>query len=202
VNPYQFGADNDEALQSGAFWFYDRLGFRPIDGQVGELVERERARLATHPGSRSSMATLRRLARSDLVLELNPASAVPRFDEESLARIGGLVAADLAGVSSSCRDAHVRGLAHAHARVLGDVQRPLTAAEMRGARLLCPVIALMMSEAKAWAPEDRHALWELVHAKGAKRERRFAQLSRQHALFWRALTSRAARGTSWQSRRA
>jgi hypothetical protein len=202
VNPYQFGADNDEALQSGAFWFYDRLGFRPIDGQLGELVERERARLATHPGSRSSLATLRRLARSDLVLELNPASVVPRFDEQTLARIGGLVAADLAGISSSCRDAHVQGLAHAHARMLADVQRPLTAAEMRGARLLCPVIALMMSQATAWAPKDRQALWELVRAKGARRERRFAQLSRQHAPFWRALTNRAARGIRWVSRRA
>ncbi|MCK7501784.1 MAG: hypothetical protein MZW92_76130, partial [Comamonadaceae bacterium] len=30
VNPYQFGAGNDEALASGAYWFYYRLGFRSV----------------------------------------------------------------------------------------------------------------------------------------------------------------------------
>jgi len=30
ANPYQFGSDNSEALKSGAFWFYYRLGYRPV----------------------------------------------------------------------------------------------------------------------------------------------------------------------------
>ena len=29
VYPYQLGHDNDEAIESGAFWFYRKLGFRP-----------------------------------------------------------------------------------------------------------------------------------------------------------------------------
>ena len=29
VYPYQIGQDNEEAIQSGAFWFYRKLGFRP-----------------------------------------------------------------------------------------------------------------------------------------------------------------------------
>src|SRR6185295_13838326 len=31
IYPYQLGQDNDEALDSGAWWFYQRLGFRPRD---------------------------------------------------------------------------------------------------------------------------------------------------------------------------
>ena len=31
VEPSQFGGTNKEGLLSGAFWFYYRLGFRPID---------------------------------------------------------------------------------------------------------------------------------------------------------------------------
>ena len=34
VNPYQFGRDNEEALASGAYWFYDRLGFRPTTSRA------------------------------------------------------------------------------------------------------------------------------------------------------------------------
>ena len=29
VYPYQIGQDNEEAIKSGAFWFYRKLGFRP-----------------------------------------------------------------------------------------------------------------------------------------------------------------------------
>ena len=29
IDPYQLGHDNDEAIESGAFWFYYKLGFRP-----------------------------------------------------------------------------------------------------------------------------------------------------------------------------
>ena len=41
ANAYQFGADNDEALQSNAFWFYYRLGYRPVSRNIRELASRE-----------------------------------------------------------------------------------------------------------------------------------------------------------------
>ena len=37
VEPYQFGAGNREGLQSGALWFYWRLGFRPVDARAAAL---------------------------------------------------------------------------------------------------------------------------------------------------------------------
>lgn len=187
VNPYQFGADNAEALQSGAYWFYDRLGFRSVDPGVRALADRERARRTADSRWRSSLATLRRLGRSDVVLELNPTSAVPRFDESHLARLGVRVAARLADVPSTERDAYLLECARRIAATLGAVQRPLTPAEIRGARLLMPIIALLEHELPAWRPDDRRSLWELVRAKGARQERGFARLSRQHTAFWQAL---------------
>ncbi len=38
VYPYQLGHDNDEAIESGAFWFYRKLGFRPGRADLRELV--------------------------------------------------------------------------------------------------------------------------------------------------------------------
>ena len=35
VYPYQLGHDNDEAIESGAFWFYRKLGFRPPIRSIG-----------------------------------------------------------------------------------------------------------------------------------------------------------------------
>jgi hypothetical protein len=193
VNPYQFGADNDEALQSGAYWFYDRLGFRSLDPGARSLADRERRRLATRRHSRSSMATLRRLATSSLVLELDGASRVPLFDEKNLVTIGTMIADSLSGVRARDRDAYFHEVAEHHAHVLGGARRRLTASEARGSRLLSPLIALIERDAAAWTPEARQALWALVRAKGATRERRYAQLARLHAPFWEALARRCGR---------
>ena len=39
VPRYQVGYENEEALQSGAFWFYHKLGFRPEDPAVLALAQ-------------------------------------------------------------------------------------------------------------------------------------------------------------------
>jgi hypothetical protein len=69
VDPYQVGLENDEALASGAFWFYRKLGFRPLDAEAARLVEREEKRMRRTPGYRSSRRTLEKLARSYMLYE-------------------------------------------------------------------------------------------------------------------------------------
>ena len=44
VDPYQLGADDEEAIESGAWWFYYKLGFRPRDREARAGVARARAR--------------------------------------------------------------------------------------------------------------------------------------------------------------
>jgi hypothetical protein len=43
IVPYQLGDDNHEAIESGAWWFYRKLGFRPRDPGVVRLAAREQA---------------------------------------------------------------------------------------------------------------------------------------------------------------
>ena len=59
VDPYQIGLENPEAIGSGAFWFYRKLGFRPVQPEVLALAEREERRMRKTPGYRSSRRTLR-----------------------------------------------------------------------------------------------------------------------------------------------
>lgn len=66
VDPFQIGRGNDEALASGAFWFYRKLGFRSVDPEIEALARREEARLAKDPARRTSAATLRRLSSAGL----------------------------------------------------------------------------------------------------------------------------------------
>ena len=69
VDPYQVGLENDEALDSGAFWFYRKLGFRPLDPAAAQLVQREENRMRRTPGHRSSRRTLEKLAHSYMLYE-------------------------------------------------------------------------------------------------------------------------------------
>jgi len=66
IDPYQLGHENEEAIQSGAFWFYYKLGFQPAASEIAELADREAAKIAAHPGHRTSPTLLRRLAERPL----------------------------------------------------------------------------------------------------------------------------------------
>jgi hypothetical protein len=71
LDPYQIGHENEEGIESGAFWFYRKLGFRPTSKSVLELMLKEEAKLRTRKGYRSSAATLRKLAASPMIFELD-----------------------------------------------------------------------------------------------------------------------------------
>jgi hypothetical protein len=70
VDPYQIGHENAEAVDSGAFWFYRKLGFRPTSPEVARLVAREEGRMRQTPGYRSSRRTLEKLAAGYLLYEI------------------------------------------------------------------------------------------------------------------------------------
>ena len=68
---FQVGGDgNEEGLDSGAYWFYDKLGFRSTDAGVRRLADWERRRIARGTGYRSPRRVLRTLASADVVLSL------------------------------------------------------------------------------------------------------------------------------------
>ena len=67
IDPYQLGHENEEAIESGSFWFYYKLGFRPESGEVARLAERELQRIALDPAYRTRPAMLRRLAAGAVV---------------------------------------------------------------------------------------------------------------------------------------
>jgi hypothetical protein len=71
LDPYQIGFENEEGIASGAFWFYRKLGFRPTRRDALTLVQREEQKLTARSGYRTSARTLRKLAESPMVFELN-----------------------------------------------------------------------------------------------------------------------------------
>jgi hypothetical protein len=74
IYPYQIGQGNDEAIDSGAFWFYRKLGFRSGRPDLQKLCEREEQRIAANPQYRTPPRTLKRLAEAHMFYELPPSA--------------------------------------------------------------------------------------------------------------------------------
>ena len=58
---YQIGKDDEEALASGAFWFYGNSDSAPVKRELEHLAKREEAKIAAETGYRTPLRTLRRL---------------------------------------------------------------------------------------------------------------------------------------------
>ena len=192
VNPYQFGAGNDEALASGAYWFYYRLGFRSAQAPVRALAEQEFARLRADRRYRVPVATLRRLAACDIHLDLSDDAGEKFFDE---AWLPGLAAGITAAIAREGMASRAEALASMEKRLAGQLGirlAGLSAVERRGLARFAPILA-QIDDLVGWPKADRDALAQLVRARWARQERDFIALMRTHDTLRTALARVAQR---------
>ena len=95
VENYQFGKDNPDGIKSGAFWFYYRYGFRPIDKTLSKLTEKEFDKIKKVKNYRSSEKTLVALSESNIAINFN--KELPVKKEVIFARVLKMIAKDFAG---------------------------------------------------------------------------------------------------------
>ncbi len=164
VEPYQFGAGNAEALRSGAFWFYWRLGFRPLDEGIAALAEREHARLQRVRGARTPLPRMRALAREDLALDLAPTDGPLRVEPARLSTAVARWIVDAHG--GDRRKAQAAALARVGA-ALGAAPGPgWTTGERAAYRSLALLVGLV-DDLDRWSAADKAACVALMRAKGA-----------------------------------
>jgi len=183
IEPYQLGKDNDEALESGAWWFYAKLGFQPRDAATRKLARDERTRLQRSPGRRTRPATLRRLAERHLFLDLDPARPHPLVP---LSELGLHSGAALSARAGSNRE---RAVDQAGAELLRQCGltslRGFSRAQHEAWRRLAPL--LMLLDLGAWRGDERRALIDLIRAKGGRSERAYIERYLAHPMLDAAL---------------
>ena len=193
IDPYQIGFENEEGIESGAFWFYRKLGFRPTRPEVMKLVANEEKKLATRSRYRTSANTLRKLAAGPMIFELDkPLRASPTdsrpgdWDRFQVRTIGLAVQRHMAtkyeGDAEKFRSAAVKELA----RVL-DV-RP---SEGREAELFVlsdfAVTLSLIEDLSEWSNAEKRALLKIIRAKAASDESSYLKLMQKHARLRSAL---------------
>lgn len=190
VYPYQLGHDNEEAIESGAFWFYRKLGFRPGRADLRKLVEREEAKIAAEPKYRTPARTLRRLAEGHVFYEL-PGSDVGAWDAFSTRSIGLRVnrrmAQDFQGDSGRMRKESLR----AAARILGLNTSSRGHLDMSASeRATLEEFALfltMIPGLASWKREEKEALVRIIRSKSKADEMVYLRLTQRHQRLREAL---------------
>ena len=194
IYPYQLGDGNDEAVESGAWWFYYKLGFRPKHRGIKRLVARELARMQRHPTHRSSPSTLRRLAADNLYLCLG-ADRHDVIGQLPLASVGLAVSDLLAARYGSARADATAALTREAQRLLGvQTTRRWRPAEREAFDRWAPLV-LALPEIRRWNPADRQALAGVIRAKGGVRESDFVHRFDAHRRLRQALAALSHRAT-------
>jgi hypothetical protein len=70
MEPSQFGFNNPDGIKSGAFWFYYKYGFKPVDPELKALAENEYHKIKTKKNYRSTEKTLLRFTESNIGVSL------------------------------------------------------------------------------------------------------------------------------------
>jgi hypothetical protein len=168
VDPYQIGHDNPEAVDSGAFWFYRKLGFRPADPEVAKLVEREERRMERTSGYRSSKATLEKLADGYLLYS-ESADEGRAWDNFRVRNVGLAVQREIA------------------ARFRGDPEGMRRAAQANAVRTLgvdtsnnLALVLSLIPEFREWTAEEKSAAAKILRAKESGAEARYLRLMQDH----------------------
>lgn len=178
VYPYQIGKDNEEAIESGAFWFYRKLGFRPGRPDLLRIAEREEQKIAATPGYRTPARALRRLAEGHMFLEL-PGSEGGVWDRFRIRHIGFAVQRRLAARWGGDATKMRADTFAAVSRALGVPANSWTGAACKAFGEFVPMLALIPDLAK-WTPEEKRALVRIVRAKAASTEAGYLRLMRRH----------------------
>ena len=186
ANPFQFGAENDEALKSGAYWFYYRLGFRSVSPTIRKLAITEHKKMRRAGSYRCSIDTLRRLASCDMHLTLPAARATDFFDEEGFETASMLATRELGAAGGGTR-------AEAESYIVKRVSKALgirnlkawSRSEQNAFRQLAPILAA--TDLSSWPAGEKEATRKLLRAKGGPLETRYARLLGQNKFLFSKL---------------
>jgi hypothetical protein len=194
IDPYQLGHHNAEGFESGAWWFYYKLGFRPWDAAIERVATSEARKVAARRSYRTGPRTLRKLVSANLFLQLGPArrnviGAIPTGS------IGLAVTDYLNDRFGADRERATNELAAEAAGRLGvNGWRRWPAGERLFWERWAPVVALLPG-LDAWSPAEKLDLAGVIRAKGGRRESAFVARFDAHPRLGDALVA-LARGKS------
>lgn len=177
LDPYQIGYRNEEGIESGAFWFYRKLGFRPTRRELLQQTVSEEKKIAAKSAYRTPKTVLRKLAAGPMIFELERQTG--EWDRFQMRNIGLVVqrhmAAHFDGDASRMRGESVRAIA----RLLGTDLSDWREVQLPALNDFAVVLSLV-SELGQWSVAEKQMLAEIIRAKAGSDESRYLKLMQRH----------------------
>ena len=179
VRSHQMGEDDPEPLESGAFWFYYKLGFRAVVPRVFALAEREMQKISGQPDYRSPLSILKRLSHTDVMLHVDPRWQ-SRYQEPPLVNLAYAITRWFATEARGDRNL---GTEKATSLLTGRLGLSGTRGWSMEEKVALERWAPLLVQIKGlpgWSSGDRAHLAAIVRAKGGPRELEFVRLCQSH----------------------
>lgn len=181
VYPYQLGHENEEAIQSGAFWFYRKLGFRPGRADLLALTHKEERRIAADPSHRTSPATLRKLAAGHVFYEVGRTHDTPGlWDTFSTRNLGFRVQQTMAARHSG-DTIRMRKACRVDLAQLLSVDASSWAATEQEAFDSFAFLMSLVPDLRRWSADEKQSLLKIIRAKAAPDETSYLRLLQKHS---------------------
>jgi hypothetical protein len=188
IDPYQIGYENEEGIESGAFWFYRKLGFRPTNPEILKLVLQEEKKLASRPAYRTGARTLRKLAAGPMIFELDKSTGGSKpgdWDRFSVRNIGlGIqrrMASGFDGDAEKFRADSVKTLAG-----MLDINADRSGAGQSALSDFAVTLSIV-EDIGAWSTNEKQVLKRIIRAKAGADESTYLKLMQKHARLRKAL---------------
>ena len=186
IDPYQVGHENEEGIESGAFWFYRKLGFRPVRPDLMKSALSEERKLSADSRHRTSARTLRKLAAGHMLYELPGTSARERasdwagkWDRFQIRNVGLAVqkrmAREFGGDAQKIRAHSVDFVV----RTLGLRSQNWSEAELSALENLALVLAMIPLD--RWEIAEKQLAARIIRAKAGRDEALYLRLMQEHS---------------------
>jgi hypothetical protein len=196
VYPYQIGQNNDEALDSGAFWFYRKLGFRCGLPEIEKLAGTEEKKIEADAQYRTPRRTLQQLANAHMFYEIGSAvgEAVKKGDgsgesESGIAsgawdtfstrnlglRVSRRMAKEFGGSLPAMREASATEVS----RALGVQINRWTGTERRSLEEWSLVLSLI-PKIGDWSATEKRQMIEMIRSQSGPHEMHYLHLTQHH----------------------
>jgi len=185
LDPYQIGHENEEGIESGAFWFYRKLGFRPARADLLRLTEREEEKIASQKSYRTPPRLLRQLAEGPMVYEQDQRRHGD-WDRFQLRKIGFAVQREMAARCRGNSDRFRRHSLETMSRVL-DIQTDNLSDAAKSSFSDFAVVLALISNLQYWTDAEKQLLAKVVRAKSGGDESGYLKLMQRHERLRRSI---------------
>jgi len=179
ADPYQLGHNNSEGQESGAWWFYYKLGFRPHDPEILAMVREEKEKIRTQRGYRTPATRLNDMAAEYMFLQTGGRrnDVLGKIDLGNIGLVTSRYPAERFGGE---REQGLQVCADEVAHLLGQrAWKKLPPGEKLAWERWAPLVAVLPDVA-SWTKPQKTALRKIIRAKGGPREADYVRLFDKH----------------------